>query len=89
MADCILMQLGSNLHWDQTCEYAQVWHGPGKITLGSNLQNLQSQCPKRSRGADYQIVVLGIITADCPRIYLNQLFHFGHLRLYTALYKYT
>ena len=22
-----------------------------------------------TRGADYQIVVLGIITADCPRIY--------------------
>ena len=35
------------------------------------MQNLQSQCPKRSWTADYKIAVLGGIAAGSPRIYTN------------------
>ena len=44
------------------------------------MQNLQSQCPKRSWTADYQIAVLGGIAAGSPRIYRRG----GHKTTYAA-----
>ena len=59
MADCLLMQLGSNLHWGQTCKFCIRMQLNLQTCTGIKLTNLQSQCPDRDLGADSVIRVLG------------------------------
>ena len=52
MADCILMQLGSNLHWDQTCKACKCMQsGMQEHKLHwIKLANLQPSVPIRTWG---------------------------------------
>ena len=61
MADCILMQLGSNLHWDQNLQDLQMYAiRYARLTLDQTCKTCNPSVPIRTRGADHQIAQLGV-----------------------------
>ena len=70
MVDCILLY-----NWDQTCTGIKLANLKiyairyARLTLDQTCKTCNPSVPKRSRGADYQIAVLGGMTARSPLIY--------------------
>ena len=54
MADCIRMQLGSNLHWDQTCKYAIQTCNFAKTAPNFHWLRLAKHAAPVSRGTRVQ-----------------------------------
>ena len=69
MADCILMQLGLTSTGIKIASMHKFGAVLAELHWDQTCKTCNPSVPKRSRGADYQIAVLGGMTARSPLIY--------------------